>query len=109
MSNKHNGLTKNDGRTLSVGHGNYVSADRVVAILESHSLPMKRLREKATQENLLVDATAGRKTRSIVVLDSRHVVLSAIVPATLQERLLGGGTSPPGLSQLAWEEGVLVS
>ena len=66
------------GTVVNVGHGNFVVAGRIIAILESGSLPSKRMREKATEDNLLVDATAGRKTRSLVVTDSRHVILSAL-------------------------------
>ncbi|MBY0369616.1 DUF370 domain-containing protein [bacterium] len=72
---------------INVGYGNFVRPHRIVAILESGSLPMKRLREKSQQANLLLDATAGRKTRSLVILDSHHVVLSALAPQTLHERL----------------------
>src|SRR5689334_17892155 len=89
MSNKHTGILANQtrGDSINVGHGNFVLMNRIVAILESGSLPMKRLREKALENNMLVDATAGRKTRSLVITDSGHVVLSALAPQTLQERL----------------------
>lgn len=72
---------------LNVGHGNFVVSNRIVAILESGSLPMKRLRERSFELNRLVDATAGRKTRSLIVLDSEHLILSALAPQTLFERL----------------------
>ncbi len=94
MSNKHRGILANAPsgtlsrpRALNVGHGNFLVTDRIVAILESGSLPMKRLRERSLELNRLVDATAGRKTRSLVVLDSEHVILSALAPQTLFERL----------------------
>lgn len=89
MSNKHRGILASGARpqALNVGHGNFLVAERIVAILESGSLPMKRLREKSLEVNRLVDATAGRKTRSLIVLDSEHVVLSALAPQTLFERL----------------------
>ena len=110
MSNKHHGIlgSSASGRTLNVGHGNYLLVERIVMILESGSLPMKRLREKACDENRLVDATAGRKTRSIVITDSKHVVLSALAPQTLQERLHEGRLwmTP---AQLEMEEGEFVS
>jgi len=76
-----------EAEMLSVGHGNWLSRVRVIAILEPGSLPMKRLRERAYETNTLLDATAGRKTRSVLVLDSNHVVLSALAPHTLTERL----------------------
>ena len=82
MSNRTNGILGGErlGRTLNIGHGNFVLVERIVMILESGPLPMKRLRERAVDENRLVDATAGRKTRSLVMTDSGHVVLSALAP-----------------------------
>ncbi len=109
MSNKDKGILNSEkGRTLNIGHGNFLIVDRIVAILESGSLPMKRLREKAVEENCLIDSTAGRKTRSLIILDSTHVVLSALAPQTLQERLQEGRLwlSP---AQLELEEGEFVS
>src|SRR3954465_10573102 len=93
---------------LNVGHGNYIIVTRIVAILESGSLPMKRMREKAAEGNLLVDATAGRKTRSLIVTDSKHVILSALAPQTVQERLQEGRLwmTP---AELEREEGEFVS
>ncbi len=76
MSNKHQDIEIASGtaKTVNIGHGNFVLTSRVVAILESGSLPMKRLRERACEQNLLVDATAGRRMRSLIVTDSHHVV-----------------------------------
>jgi len=92
---------------INVGYGNFVRPNRIVAILESGSLPMKRLRERSQQANLLLDATAGRKTRSLVVLDSQHVVLSALAPQTLHERLDHHRGSNETVSQI--DGGELVS
>ena len=108
------GFREGTHEAVNVGHGNFVLAERIVAILESGSLPMKRLRERAAEENMLVDATAGRKTRSVVVTDSRHVVLSALAPATLHERLqemvgVGGRVSALSAAQREREEGEFVS
>lgn len=75
-------------RLLNVGYGNLVSAERVVAVISPHSSPMRRLREEASKEGRLLDATQGRRTRSILVTDSNHVVLSAINPETISARLL---------------------
>jgi extracellular matrix regulatory protein A len=63
---------------------------RVVAIVSPQSAPMRRLREEAASRGKLVDATQGRRTRSIIVTDSDHVVLSAINPETIAARLLTG-------------------
>ncbi|MGE4651475.1 MAG: DUF370 domain-containing protein [Myxococcota bacterium] len=76
---------------LGVGYGNVVMASRVVAVVTPASAPMKRLREEAAQRGKLVDATQGRRTRSILVLDDDHVVLSAINPETIASRLAREG------------------
>jgi len=75
---------------LNVGYGNLVAAARVVAVVNAQSAPMRRLRDEAAARGKLVDATQGRRTRSIVVTDSDHVVLSAINPETLAARLAPG-------------------
>jgi regulator of extracellular matrix RemA (YlzA/DUF370 family) len=76
--------------SINVGYGNLVRPDRVVAILEAKSLPVKRLRDRAVEENRLIDATAGRKMRSLIVLDSGHVVLSALSPQAVDDRIAMG-------------------
>ncbi len=74
-------------RLLNIGYGNLVSAARVVAIVSPQSAPMRRLREEAGARGKLVDATQGRRTRSILVTDSDHVILSALNPETVAGRL----------------------
>jgi len=74
-------------KLLNIGFGNTVVADRVVAIVNPSSAPMKRLREEAKNNSKLIDATQGRRTRSIVITDSNHVVLSAIQTETISQRL----------------------
>jgi len=76
---------------LNIGYGNLVVAARVVAIVSPQSAPMRRLREEATSRGKLVDATQGRRTRSILVTDSDHVVLSAVNPETIAARLTQDG------------------
>jgi extracellular matrix regulatory protein A len=71
---------------LNIGFGNAVAAERVVAIVSPNSAPMKRLKDEAKQEKRLVDVTHGRRTRSIIVMDSNHVILSAIQPETVSQR-----------------------
>lgn len=73
-------------RLLNIGFGNAVAADRVVAIVSPNSAPMKRLKDEAKQEKRLVDATHGRRTRSIIVMDSNHIILSAIQAETVSQR-----------------------
>jgi regulator of extracellular matrix RemA (YlzA/DUF370 family) len=75
---------------LNIGYGNLVIASRVVAVVSPQSSPMRRLREDASERGKLVDATHGRRTRSILVTDSDHVILSAINPETIATRLAPG-------------------
>ena len=72
---------------VNIGYGNLVTAARVIAIVSPSSSPMRRLREEAGRNGKLLDATEGRRTRSIVVTDSDHVILSAITPETIATRL----------------------
>jgi hypothetical protein len=71
---------------LSIGFGNTVAAHRVVAIVTPSSAPMRRLKDEAKADGRLVDATCGRKTRSIIVMDSNHIVLSAVQAETVSLR-----------------------
>ncbi len=77
-----------DQSLLNIGHGSTVVADRVIAIVSPNSAPMKRLKDEAKDDKRLVDATHGRKTRSIIIMDSNHIVLSAIQPETISQRYL---------------------
>jgi regulator of extracellular matrix RemA (YlzA/DUF370 family) len=89
LSSPAPGLLPADARSrlLNVGYGNVVAAARVIAIMAPTASPMRRLRREAAARGKLVDATEGRRTRSILVMDSDHVVLSAINPETLAARL----------------------
>ena len=82
---------------LNIGYGNLVIASRVIAVVSPQSSPMRRLRDEAGSRGKLIDATQGRRTRSIIVTDSDHVILSAINPETIASRLFpeevaGGGS-----------------
>ena len=81
-------------RLLNVGYGNLVAARRIVAIVAPNASPMRRLRHEAAERGKLIDATEGRRTRSIVILDSDHVMLSAINPETLAARLVEDDAGP---------------
>ena len=87
-----------DGRLINIGFGNTVVSQRVVAVIMPQSAPSKRLREEARQDQRLIDATHGRKTRAIIVTDSNHVILSAVHADTLSQRLSGnhGPARPEG-------------
>jgi regulator of extracellular matrix RemA (YlzA/DUF370 family) len=72
---------------LNIGYGNLVVASRVVAIVSPQAAPMKRLRNEASSRGKLVDSTQGRRTRSIIITDSDHIILSAINPETIASRM----------------------
>jgi extracellular matrix regulatory protein A len=80
---------------LNIGFGNFVVSNRIIAIVNPSSSPMRRLREDARQAGRLIDATQGRKTRSIIVSDSNHVVLSAIQAETIGQRYLAEDDDEP--------------
>ncbi len=73
-------------KLLNIGFGSTVVADRIVAVVQPNSAPMKRLRDEAKDNKRLVDATHGRRTRSMIITDSNHVVLSAIQAETISLR-----------------------
>lgn len=75
-------------RLINLGFGNSVVATRVVAIVSPDSAPMKRLKEAATSEGKLIDATQGRRTRSVIVTDSDHVILCALQAETVGQRFV---------------------
>jgi len=76
-----------DKKLLNIGFGNMVMAARVVAIITPGSAPIKRLKEEAKESRKLIDVTQGRKTRSIIITDSDHIVLSAVEASTVANRL----------------------
>jgi regulator of extracellular matrix RemA (YlzA/DUF370 family) len=82
---------------INIGFGNVVVAERIVAVILPSSSPAKRLKDDAKESGRLVDATQGRRTRSIIVTDSNHIILSAVQVETLTQRL-GAGQAPPGAS-----------
>lgn len=75
---------------INIGFGNAVMAHRVIAVITPASASGKRLRDEARESNLLIDATHGRKTRAIIIMDSNHIILSAMQPETISGRLSGG-------------------
>lgn len=70
---------------LSIGLGNYISADRVIAIVSPESAPVKRMVQEAKDKGLAVDSTFGRRTRAVIVMDSGQLVLSPNQPTTIVE------------------------
>ena len=74
-------------KLINIGFGNMVSANRLVAIVSPESAPMKRIIQDAKDRGTLIDATYGRRTRAVLVTDSDHVILSAVQPETVANRL----------------------
>lgn len=73
-------------KLINIGFGNAVNADRVIAIISPESAPIKRVITEAREKGKLIDASYGRKTRSVVVTDSDHVILSAVAPSSVAGR-----------------------
>ena len=74
-------------KLINIGFGNLVSEDRLLAIVSPDSAPIKRLVQESRERGMLIDATYGRKTASICIMDSDHVILSALPPEKLASRL----------------------
>lgn len=74
-------------RLVSIGYGNIVSAERIIAVVSPESAPVKRLVQEAKRDRKAVDSTCGRKTRAVLVFDSGHIILSALLPETIAQRL----------------------
>ncbi|WP_059104672.1 extracellular matrix/biofilm regulator RemA [Shouchella shacheensis] len=74
-------------KLINIGFGNIVSANRIISIVSPESAPIKRIMQEARDRNMLVDATYGRRTRAVIVTDSDHVILSAVQPETVAQRL----------------------
>ena len=74
-------------KLINIGFGNMVSANRLIAIVSPESAPIKRIIQEARDKGSLIDATYGRRTRAVIIMDSDHLVLSAIQPETMANRL----------------------
>lgn len=74
-------------KLISIGFGNIVSADRVVAIVSPESAPIRRIIQEAKERGTLIDATCGRRTRAVIIADSDHIILSAIQSETIAHRM----------------------
>ncbi len=75
-----------DLKLVNIGFGNMISASRIIAIVKPESAPIKRMINEAREQNKLVDATYGRRTRAVIICDSDHLILSAVQPETMANR-----------------------
>lgn len=76
-------------KLINIGFGNMVSAGRIIAIVSPDSAPIKRMVQEAREGGALIDASYGRRTRAVLVMDNDHVILSALLPETIVNRLAG--------------------
>ncbi len=72
---------------INIGFGNIVSSDRLIAVVSPESAPIKRIVQDARDNGKLIDATYGRRTRAVIIMDSEHVILSSVQPETVAGRL----------------------
>ena len=77
-----------DIKLINIGFGNIVAANRVISIISPESAPIKRIIQEVRDKGMLIDATYGRRTRAVVVADSGHIILSAVQPETVANRLV---------------------
>lgn len=80
-------------KLVNIGYGNMVSAERIITIVSSESAPIKRLIQEARDDGRAIDATYGRKTRAVIIMDSGHIILSSLITETLATRINGMGGS----------------
>ncbi len=73
-------------RLIHIGFGNIVNAGKIIAIVSPESAPVKRLIARAKDDGRAIDATQGRKTKSVIVMENDRIVLSALLPETIQSR-----------------------
>ena len=78
---------------VNIGYGNIVNMDKVISIIRAEAAPIKRMVQVARDENMAVDATCGRKTKCILVMESGHIVLSALLPETIENRVAGSSVA----------------
>ena len=78
-------------KLINIGYGNMISAARIVTIVSPDSAPIKRLIQEAKDDGRAIDATYGRKTRAVIVMDSGHIILSSLITDTLAVRINGTG------------------
>ncbi|ANB60622.1 extracellular matrix/biofilm regulator RemA [Anoxybacteroides amylolyticum] len=76
-------------KLINIGYGNMVSASRIISIVSPDSAPIKRIVQEARESGKLIDATHGRRTRAVIIMDSDHVILSSVQPETVAHRLYG--------------------
>lgn len=80
-------------KLINIGFGNIISANRIITAVSPDSAPLKRLIQESRDNGLLIDATYGRRTRAVIVMDSGHIILTALQPETIANRLYAKETN----------------
>ncbi len=80
-------------KLVNIGFGNVVSAERIITVVSPESAPIKRMVQEAKERGMLIDASYGRRTRAVIIMDSDHIVLSAILPTSISNRVNGKDTA----------------
>ena len=86
-------------KLINIGFGNLIAAERLLAVVSPDSAPIKRLAQEVRERGLLIDASFGRRTRSVLVMDSGHAVLSALPPETISARVNGRESAAENLEE----------
>lgn len=81
-------------KLVNIGFGNMIAVDRIMAVVSPDSAPIKRMAQEARDRGILIDATFGRKTRAVLILDNDHLVLSALTPEAVTGRIEGEPVNP---------------
>lgn len=87
-------------KLINIGHGSMISGGRMIAIVSPVSAPIKRIITEARDKGILIDATYGRKTRAVIIMDSGHIILSALLAETVAGRVSDKNTRDPGEEDL---------
>ena len=88
-------------KLINIGFGNLISSGRLIAIVSPESAPIKRIIQEARDRGMLIDATYGRRTRAVIIMDTDHVILSAIQPETVAGRM---GDKNPEITEAETDE-----
>jgi len=85
---------------INVGFGNLVSVGRIISVVSPEAAPVKRIVSKAKSKNMAIDATCGRKTKSVIIMDTDHIILSALQTETLANRIKNEEENQEGVSAI---------
>jgi len=80
-------------KLVNIGFGNMVSSSRIITVVSPDSAPIKRMIQEAKERGMLIDASYGRRTRAVIIMDSDHIILSAILPVSIASRVNGKDAS----------------